>query len=316
MNKKISNYHLILLILLGLLLTGCVTTRNYEADNEAIKTKLNNNLNSCLGNLTTTELLMFASAPTEKNIISDGEIWIYKYRESNTKTTTTVTGNGGLLSPYEAESESKTYEYALDIRLRFNNEKILIDWSYDGNYAAFNYPFLTHTCDKEKSDVNSPILESTVFIYDFYIDSRDGKKYKTVKIGSQTWMLENFAYKADSGCWAYDNDSINVEKYGYLYNWETAKTISPIGWHLPSDAEWTTLETNLNGKINNNNFSVLPGGFRDNGAFFNIGSTGLWWSASELDNAKAWIRGLNYGYSLYSNSRNKEYGLSIRCVKD
>ncbi|MDD3741580.1 MAG: FISUMP domain-containing protein [Bacteroidales bacterium] len=80
-----------------------------------------------------------------------------------------------------------------------------------------------------------------------YTDSRDGKVYKTVKIGSQTWMAENLAYKVDSGCWAYNNDLNNVEIYGYLYDFEAAKKACPTGWHLPSNDEWTTLEDYLGG---------------------------------------------------------------------
>ena len=74
-----------------------------------------------------------------------------------------------------------------------------------------------------------------------FIDSRDGKKYATVKIGNQIWMAENLAFYTDLGCWLYNNDSTNIKKYGYLYNWETALNVAPEGWHLPSDEEWNEL---------------------------------------------------------------------------
>ena len=80
------------------------------------------------------------------------------------------------------------------------------------------------------------------------VDSRDGKEYKTVKIGEQVWMAENLAYKPSSGnYWAYDNDYTNVVKYGYLYDLEIAKEVCPTGWHLPSDNEWSVLIEYLGG---------------------------------------------------------------------
>jgi len=72
-------------------------------------------------------------------------------------------------------------------------------------------------------------------------DTRDGKIYKTVKIGTQTWMAENLAYKANDGCWAYNNDENNAKMYGYLYNFDTAREVCPDGWHLPQLDSWKAL---------------------------------------------------------------------------
>jgi uncharacterized protein (TIGR02145 family) len=170
-------------------------------------------------------------------------------------------------------------------------------------------------------------------------DTRDGKVYKTVKIGNQLWFAENLSYKANSGCWAYNNDETNVPKYGRLYNWETSKNVCPSGWHLPSDAEWTKLSDYLGGDniaggkmktntdwqydansnaSNESSFSALPAGGRDNdGSFDLFSSPGLFWTSTTRDNENVWIRNLNYKTgTLYKLAFDPAFGLSVRCLKD
>ena len=170
-------------------------------------------------------------------------------------------------------------------------------------------------------------------------DSRDKKIYKTVKIDKQTWMAENLAYKSKTGCWAYEYKESNVAIYGYLYDWETANKVCPSGWHLPTDAEWTTLTTYLGGeetagnkiksvsgwiapasKANNSSgFTALPGGslYNFNGEFSNAGFFGYWWTATSADDKNAWDRYIiNSDSSIDRISREKINGFSVRCVKD
>ncbi len=163
-----------------------------------------------------------------------------------------------------------------------------------------------------------------------FTDSRDGKTYKTVKIGEQIWMAENLVYKTDNGCWVYNNNQVNVAKYGYLYNYEIAKNVCPVAWHLPTKAEYETLLNNYGGDNNletnytalipngSSGFLALFGGAYSEfaGIFLSEGADGNFWSASAFDNEHA------LGLSIYSSNMGADFGssyksngYSVRCVK-
>jgi uncharacterized protein (TIGR02145 family) len=171
-------------------------------------------------------------------------------------------------------------------------------------------------------------------------DSRDGKTYKTIAIGSQIWMAENLAFKADNFCWAYNNDEKNVPTYGYLYSWESAKNACPSGWRLPSDAEWTILteftggDTITGAKLkeagfshwldsiavatNESGFTALPGGrYERDGKSKYLGHYGHWWTSTDTFTLNAWFRQLNYDFnSVHRDYNTKKTGFSVRCIKN
>jgi len=147
--------------------------------------------------------------------------------------------------------------------------------------------------DKQITNTNKTRINGS------FVDQRDGKIYRTVKIGNQTWMAENLNYKI-SNSWCYDNDNSNCEKYGRLYDWNTAVRVCPAGWRLPSLQDWMILINAVSnvemagielkstiGWSNNGNgtdkfgFSALPGGAFFSTGFSGVGGYGNWWTTIE-----------------------------------
>jgi len=183
---------------------------------------------------------------------------------------------------------------------------------------------------RSSSSVSSSSVSSSSIDWNYSSSS-----FKTVVIGSQTWMAENVKYEAPN-IKCYDNEVANCETYGVLYDWETAKTICPSGWHLPSDAEWNTLrdfigsnvvgtklkadsELWISGKGTDDfGFNALPGGHHRE-RFEEIREVSLFWSAttgSQLGSA-------HVRYVKYSNSTLNLAGFyidkgwaNVRCLKD
>lgn len=140
----------------------------------------------------------------------------------------------------------------------------------------------------------------------------------------------------------YDNDNANEAIYGKLYNWNAvgSRGLCPTGWHVPTDLEWTTLTTYLGddglvrGKIksvgttywycpngeatNESGFSALPGGYRSpSGSFTEIRESAHFWSATELGSGDAWFRDVDSrNGNLGISAGSKEYGFSVRCLRD
>jgi uncharacterized protein (TIGR02145 family) len=180
-------------------------------------------------------------------------------------------------------------------------------------------------------------------IFGTFIDYRDEKTYKYVTIIDKRWMAENLNYNTTSS-WCYENSPDNCAKYGRLYDWSTARTVCPIGWHLPTNREWGDLAiaaggtgtygtggtagkalkstsgwrgTNGNG-TDTYGFNALPGGIRiTDGSFDYAGSYGLWWTATASGGGRAYPRYMRYDNdNVGENEYGVGYGLSVRCVGD
>lgn len=159
-----------------------------------------------------------------------------------------------------------------------------------------------------------------------FIDSRDGKSYPTILIGNQIWMAKNLAFKPTEGkCWEYEKGY--AQQFGYLYNWETSQNVCPDGWHLPSKQEFDTLFQNSGGNdlkayielipYGSSGFSAVFGSLKFGVNYTSVGSGTAFWSSSENGKRLAW--GLTVGRlepkANVDSQWNKNFGLSVRCIK-
>jgi len=208
------------------------------------------------------------------------------------------------------------------------------------------------------------MLLGTTSLHAQTVKDIDGNIYSVLTIGNQMWMGENLKttkyrngelIKTTSPAtkdirgefspqyqWAYDGKESNVAVYGRLYTWfavTDSRGVCPIGWHVPTDAEWSTLTTFLGGEIvaysklkesgelhwinydtgtNEIGFTALPGGLRNGkGSFDDIGSRGSWWTSSENGPSDAWYRLMDCNFnSVYRYLFLKRNGFSVRCIKN
>jgi len=177
----------------------------------------------------------------------------------------------------------------------------------------------------------------------------EGQIYNTIQICSQCWFKENLNFETGNSWW-YNNSSANGDIYGRLYDFNTALTACPIGWHLPTHDEWKILEgvadtqfgigspewdeqwlrgydagirlRSITGWLQNTGtdafgFSGLPGGKKEGSSFNHLNDTGYWWSDTDSSYKGRWAHVLYYnddGITSYGFYEGR--GLSVRCLKD
>lgn len=212
-------------------------------------------------------------------------------------------------------------------------------------------------CGGEDNGANAgdavSVIDPNTVIRSTFTDGRDGQTYNTVKIGNQTWMAKNLNIETGVN-WCYEDDDSKCNEYGRLYNWETATTACPSGWHLPTEREWTILCQSVggqeffanqgehgwayagqklksksgwvgyNGQVGNGTdnygFSAKPGSSRMSydGSFCCSGD-GYWWTATttEWNTARAYSMNLDYqSNSALELGKEKSDGLSVRCLRN
>lgn len=182
-------------------------------------------------------------------------------------------------------------------------------------------------------DVDSFGLPWAGVAYGSLTDTRDGRSYRTVQVGTRTWMAQNLAFQVDSS-WCSGGKEDICDKYGRLYLWSSAMAlpdscdrkscagtesgqprqgICPTGWYLPTDADWQELVDKVGstnparllksqaGWLNGGNgvdafgFRVLPGGERvQGGGYRNLDTAIAFWSSDESAPGYAWRRSFFY----------------------
>jgi uncharacterized protein (TIGR02145 family) len=199
----------------------------------------------------------------------------------------------------------------------------------------YNYVYIPHKELKNKNEIKHQLeINSGTFT-----DTRDGNIYKTIKIGHQTVMAENFKFKPSKGVYLTKAsrkytyigyldivliDTVGADDHlykdkvgnGYLYTWETACKIAPKGWHLPSKKEFETIMSYFgNDKTVISDKLSVDGTIGFNGIGFNSASSPTYWTSTKFDTTESWYFNFESENDLLSRC-NKKFVSSVRLFKD
>ena len=241
--------------------------------------------------------------------------------------------------PYHEESLRSIFAIpnSTDLTVQGGSPNFLLNYKLDVK-GSINQAFYTGL--KQAYDIPGNVINKTIKEGDWpqdstFTDSRDGQVYTFKHLGTQVWMTQNLNYVSSNASWCYD-----CSTYGRLYDWNTANTVAPTGWHLPSDAEWTTLINFLGGSqeaggamksttlwnnpntgaTNSSGFSGFPGGyFHTSGMYFGVGDFGYWWSSTVATERPGYAHDMGLSYNTSGAGiayLQQQFGLSVRCVRD
>ena len=184
---------------------------------------------------------------------------------------------------------------------------------------------------QSSSSETKSVVDPTTVVKGTFSDSRDGQTYKTVTIGSQTWMGENLNFEMENS-YCHENKTDHCDLYGRYYTWDAAMNACPAGWHLPTWDEFDILISavggveiagkklkSASGWFNDGNgtdaygFSILPAGEKSGG----VSRQAHFWTATEFSSTYAsyvYLSSDNNNVAVYNN--DKEVVKYVRCVKD
>ena len=254
-------------------------------------------------------------------------------------------------------------EKGVSENLQHSIQHVKSQYSVDVPYTVGDRLLMTGFSGKKKTILTDIFVGDKIINYKFLdcVDG-DGYSYPVVFIGTQAWMGEHLKttryndgnkiynstlsaeWKVLTGpayCW-YKNDSVTYCPYGAYYNWYAATTsnISPVGWRVPSNADWTKLIDFLGGKtvaggyiketgtthwltpnLDANNitgFTSMPSGHRTNmGAFSEMAHFTRFWTTEQISDANGYDVIITYSNASFNlQSWQKTFGFTIRCVKD
>ncbi|MGC1390480.1 MAG: FISUMP domain-containing protein [Bacteroidales bacterium] len=288
----------------------------------------------------------------------------YKYSGKllvNSKETGSVSiekvSNNQAVYEKKVKADSKGLQSTVDMAYTTGDRLLFVGLS--GNYSTVK--------------IDIPTSDETITFNFIACTDYDNNNYPIVEIGTQVWMAENLKTtkyndgtaipnETDNTAWRslttgaysdYDNTPSTSITYGRLYNWYTVdnnantkvasnggKNVCPTSWHVPTDAEWSTLTTYLGGEsvaagklketgtthwttpntgaTNESGFTALPSGYHDyDGTYDGIGCTGYWWSTTEYSTIYTFDRCMYCSHGdIFRYVNNLQSGYAVRCLRD
>lgn len=246
--------------------------------------------------------------------------------------------NNNVLEIFGFNKQVSYYPVEVIKNIQFDGSQTQMTINYVNSSKAFNLSQIDSIIIVKDNFQPITIGKQVWMLKNLNVDTYKNGVKITHAVDSATWISSIY------GAWCYyNNDSTNGAVYGKLYNWYAVfdpRGLAPKGWHIPSNDEWDTLVVYLGsesvtgtkcketgtkhwidpnkGATNECGFTALPGGYRaDDCSFGFLAKDGLWWSSTKYDVPRAWAWLMfNYSTDIIKDMYTKEYGLSVRCIKD